>query len=99
VKRSILLVVLVLAAVAAAVAAPAAIPAASPAPAHLTVAQPAPVAAATTIGSKPPCFDFCSRAYCAQGTTCGANPKTGQCGCWPDDIFPTNPSTDPSSSL
>ncbi len=98
-KQSLLVAVLLLAAVAAAFAAPAAIPA----PAHLAALQAAPpaspVAAATIIGSKPPCFDFCSRALCTEGSTCGPNPKTGVCGCWPDDIFPTNPSTDPSSSL
>jgi hypothetical protein len=96
VKQSILVVVLALAAVVAAVATPAA----APANAHLAVSQPVPQPLPQTIiGSKPPCFDFCSRALCVQGTTCGPNPKTGVCGCWPDDLFPTNPSTDPSSGV
>jgi hypothetical protein len=80
-RASLLVAILALAAVAGAVAAP---PAAT-APAFLAVSQPAPApTAAAAIIASDPCFDFCSRAYCVQGTTCGQNPATKQCGCWPD---------------
>jgi len=56
-------------------------------PAAATV-TPAPAPAA--IIGKGPCDDFCSRAYCVQGTTCGPNPTTGKCGCWPDQSIPSS---------
>ena len=84
-RASLLVAILALAAVAGAIAAPAAAP--SPAAFH-AVSQPAPQPAA--IIGKGPCDDFCSRAYCVQGTTCGPNPTTGKCGCWPDQSIPSS---------
>jgi len=78
-RASLLVAVLALLTAAAAFAAPAA-----PAPAaSLAVVQPAPAPSPATAITTKACLDFCSRAYCVQGTTCGQN-AAGQCGCWPD---------------
>lgn len=84
-KRASLLVAVLALLAAAAVAAPAA----APAPAFLAVSQPVPEPSPEPVPVKGPCDDFCARAYCVQGTTCGQNPATGKCGCWPDSGLST----------
>jgi hypothetical protein len=84
-RASLLVAVLALLAAAAAFAAPSA----APSPAWLAVSQPAPAPSPATAITTKACLDFCSRAYCVQGTTCGQN-AAGQCGCWPDQTVPSS---------
>jgi len=92
-KRTPVLLVLLSLLLALSVMAFAAVPAP---PAAASAPAPAFLATGTTMS----CADFCARAYCVEGTTCGIDPKTGKCGCYPSAVFepaPTSPAIDSSA--